>query len=117
MSEWKSYTPRALALLHHIPYIIPHSKVSESVSSIPHFYCLQRIEIFYEYVKADKAELGIKSGHGHVAASYITIHRSRVLENGYEQLHALSIANIKGVIRVKFINEQASFYYYGSSLG
>ena len=27
MSEWKSHTPRALAILQYIPYIVPHSKV------------------------------------------------------------------------------------------
>jgi ubiquitin-protein ligase E3 B len=91
LSEWKAFTPRALSLLQHIPHVIPHPK---------------RVEIFYEYIKADKAELGIGSGRSHVSASYITIHRNRLLEDGYEQLSSLSTANAKGVIRVKFINEQ-----------
>lgn len=73
------------------------------------FSFLQRVEIFYEYIKADKTELGIGSGHGRAPATYITIHRNRVLENGYEQLSSLPAATIKGIIRVKFINEQVRY--------
>lgn len=64
------------------------------------------MEIFYEYIKNDKAMLGIGCGHGHTPATYITIHRNRLLEDGYNQLVSVSTPNMKGVVRVKFVNEQ-----------
>ena len=67
---------------------------------------LQRIEIFYEYIKAEKMELGIQSGHSHTPATYITIHRSRLLESGFQQLSSIPALAMKGVIRVNFINVQ-----------
>ena len=50
--------------------------------------------------------LGIGCAHNHTPAAYITIHRARLLEDGYNHLGLLSTAHFKGVIRVKFINEQ-----------
>ena len=50
--------------------------------------------------------LGIGCGHGHTPATYITIHRNRLLEDGYNQLVSVSTPNMKGVVRVKFVNEQ-----------
>jgi len=41
---------------------------------IIYFPFLQRVEIFYEYIKSDKAEQGIGSGHSRTPATYITIH-------------------------------------------
>ena len=70
---------------------------------------MQRIEIFYEYIKAEKTEMGIMSGHSRTPATYITIHRSRLLETGFQQLSSLPATAIKGVIRVNFVNMQVSF--------
>ena len=77
----------------------------EVISCIP---LSQRVEIFYEYIKADKAEHGIGSGHSRTPATYITIHRSNLLESGYAQLSSLPASAIKGVIRVNFVNIQVS---------
>ena len=39
-------------------------------------------------------------------STLITVHRSRIVEDGYRQLTSLSSQAIKGIIRVKFINLQ-----------
>ena len=57
-------------------------------------------------VKEDKLGLGLLGDSHRRPATYITIRRGRILEGGYEQLHRLSVAALKGTIRVKFVNEQ-----------
>uniref|UniRef100_T1GS63 HECT-type E3 ubiquitin transferase n=1 Tax=Megaselia scalaris TaxID=36166 RepID=T1GS63_MEGSC len=39
-------------------------------------------------------------------SALITIHRERIVEDGYRQLAALKAHSLKGVIRVRFINQQ-----------
>lgn len=39
-------------------------------------------------------------------ATYITIHRAKILDDGYTQLSLLHTKALKGTIRVKFVNEQ-----------
>ena len=66
------------------------------------------MQLFYEKILSDKESLGIARKPGQTSATYVTIRRNRLLEDGYEQLSTLSTAALKGTIRVKFINEQVS---------
>lgn len=82
----------ALFLLRHMPHIIPHR---------------DRVVLFRKLVGAEKEALGIKESQHHTPHStFITVHRSRMLEDGYTQLAALPSLALKGIIRVKFVNEQ-----------
>jgi len=70
---------------------------------------LQRVILFRKYVRADKDHNGVNSDtSGVVNSTLISIHRSMIVEDGYRQLSQLSNRALKGVIRVKFINEQVS---------
>lgn len=75
----------ATTIMKMIPHVLPHK---------------ERVLIFRRYVSNDKA--AAFSG----PSTQITIHRSRVVENGYQQLARLPPNALKGLIRVKFINEQ-----------
>ncbi|ESN93513.1 hypothetical protein HELRODRAFT_115562 [Helobdella robusta] len=80
-------------LLHHMPHIIPHR---------------ERVALFRKFVTKDKESLGVcNTPHSLAPAStVITVHRNRLVEDGYRQLGNLTSTALKGVIRVKFINEQ-----------
>lgn len=55
----------------------------------------------------DKERMGIVSiRSSRNPATYITIHRKKVLDDGYAQLSLIHTNSLKGTIRVKFINEQ-----------
>ena len=70
-------------------------------------FFLQRVELFRERVTSDKKSLGIiRPGDLPSPSTYITIHRPRLLEDGHEQLVALTTKALKSTIRVKFVNEQ-----------
>lgn len=70
---------------------------------------LQRVELFYQHVEEDRQRLGlVRSGSARCPASYITVHRGHILEDGYAQLSLLTTEAMKGTIRVKFINEQVA---------
>ncbi|XP_007900039.2 ubiquitin-protein ligase E3B [Callorhinchus milii] len=82
---------RAQLLLQYIPHIIPHKN---------------RVLLFRNMVTKEKETLGLvetSSASPHVI--HITIRRSRMLEDGYEQLRQLPVNTMKGVIRVKFVND------------
>nr|XP_033811565.1 ubiquitin-protein ligase E3B isoform X3 [Geotrypetes seraphini] len=82
---------RAQLLLQYIPHVIPHKN---------------RVLLFRNIVTQEKEKLGLvetSSASPHV--THITIRRSRMLEDGYEQLRQLSQNAMKGVIRVKFVND------------
>ena len=69
------------------------------------------MEIFHRRIDEEKERLGITSDpSGHPPATYITIHRARILEDGYIQLSLLTATALKGTIRVKFINVQVHTY-------
>ncbi|GAB1290033.1 Ubiquitin-protein ligase E3B [Apodemus speciosus] len=74
---------------------------------IPHVPCLTRtVLLFRNMVIKEKEKLGLvetSSASPHV--THITIRRSRMLEDGYEQLRQLPQHAMKGVIRVKFVND------------
>ncbi|XP_030794188.1 ubiquitin-protein ligase E3B isoform X5 [Rhinopithecus roxellana] len=82
---------RAQLILQYIPHVIPHKN---------------RVLLFRTMVTKEKEKLGLvetSSASPHV--THITIRRSRMLEDGYEQLRQLSQHAMKGVIRVKFVND------------
>ncbi|KAJ3603860.1 hypothetical protein NHX12_028601 [Muraenolepis orangiensis] len=82
---------RAQLLLQYIPHVIPHKN---------------RVLLFKNIVTKEKEGLGLvetNSASPHV--THITIRRSRMLEDGYDQLRRLPANSIKGVIRVKFVND------------
>ncbi|MBZ3881092.1 Ubiquitin-protein ligase E3B [Sciurus carolinensis] len=82
---------RAQLILQYIPHVIPHKN---------------RVLLFRNMVTKEKEKLGLvetSSASPHV--THITIRRSRMLEDGYEQLRQLSQHAMKGVIRVKFVND------------
>ncbi|XP_061907238.1 ubiquitin-protein ligase E3B [Entelurus aequoreus] len=82
---------RAQLLLQYIPHVIPHKN---------------RVLLFRNIVTKEKESLGLvetSSASPHV--THITIRRSRMLEDGYDQLRRLPVNSMKGVIRVKFVND------------
>jgi len=76
--------PTAKAIMTLLPHIIPHK---------------ERVLIFRRLVAKDKSQYcaGL--------STLITIHRSRIVEDGYRQLARLPPHALKGLIRVKFIND------------
>ena len=69
----------------------------------------QRVEIFHQTVSDDRKSLGIGNPRDHSSrgpATYVTVHRGRVLEDGFTQLSSVPTRALKGLIRVKFVNEQ-----------
>ncbi|XP_044002807.1 ubiquitin-protein ligase E3B [Aphidius gifuensis] len=82
----------AALLLSKMPHVIPHS---------------ERVVLFRKHVADEKAVLGLtESACNSQSSTLITIHRSRIVEDGYRQLAILPSQALKGVIRVRFINEQ-----------
>ncbi|KAM4809996.1 ubiquitin-protein ligase E3B [Rhinophrynus dorsalis] len=82
---------RAQLLLQYIPHVIPHKN---------------RVLLFRNIVTKEKEKLGlVESNTASPHVTHITIRRSRMLEDGYDQLRQLSQNAMKGVIRVKFVND------------
>lgn len=75
-------------LLQTLPHIIPRH---------------DRVVLFRANVCAQKATLDMASPSPY---TLITVHRARLVEDGYRQLNSLSANSLKGVIRVRFVNEQ-----------
>lgn len=79
-------------LLQKMPHIIPHE---------------ERVQLFRRYVANEKTVLGLtESACVSPQSTLITVHRCRIVEDGYRQLALLPPQALKGVIRVRFINEQ-----------
>ncbi|KAI0213900.1 Ubiquitin-protein ligase E3B [Lamellibrachia satsuma] len=79
-------------LLQRVPHIIPHR---------------DRVILFRSYVMKEKVALGLtESMSATPQSTLITVHRSRIVEDGYRQLALLPPTALKGTIRVKFVNEQ-----------
>lgn len=93
MSDLSHNKALPVFLLQKLPHIIPHK---------------ERISLFRMLVRKDKEGLGIPStaNHSLSRSTGINIHRRRIVEDGYRQLGLFSPHALKGVIRVKFINEQ-----------
>ncbi|KAM3826080.1 ubiquitin-protein ligase E3B isoform 2-T6 [Vipera latastei] len=82
---------RAQLVLQYIPHVVPHKN---------------RVLLFRNMVTKEKEQLGlVESSSASPHVTHITIRRSRMLEDGYEQLRQLSQNAMKGVIRVKFVND------------
>ncbi|KAK8739159.1 hypothetical protein OTU49_003508, partial [Cherax quadricarinatus] len=82
----------AQVLMQKMPHIIPHT---------------ERVLLFRKNVNNEKAVLGLTDAACATPHStLITIHRCRLVEDGYRQLASLSPRSLKGMIRVRFINEQ-----------
>ncbi|MEE6508193.1 hypothetical protein FKM82_019785 [Ascaphus truei] len=82
---------RAQLLLQYIPHVIPHKN---------------RVLLFRNIVTKEKEKLGlVETNIASPHVTHITIRRSRMLEDGYDQLRQLSQNAMKGVIRVKFVND------------
>ena len=95
ISELDKNRKSASILIQKLPHIIPHS---------------DRVVLFRRKVAADKAALGLSTDsvdNVHFGNStLVTIHRSRIVEDGYRQLANITPTSLKGVIRVKFVNIQ-----------
>ncbi|XP_008333613.1 ubiquitin-protein ligase E3B-like isoform X1 [Cynoglossus semilaevis] len=82
---------RAQLLLQYIPQAIPHKN---------------RVLLFRNIVTKEKENLGlVETSSASPRVTHITIRRSRMMEDGYDQLRRLPVNSIKGVIRVKFVND------------
>jgi ubiquitin-protein ligase E3 B len=91
-AELSRNQPRAKAVMKRIPHVLPYK---------------ERVKILRELVIKDKQALGLVETAGVAPRPcYIQIHRSRFLEDAYSQLCQLTAASLKGIIRVKFINQQ-----------
>ncbi|GIY67610.1 ubiquitin-protein ligase E3B [Caerostris darwini] len=92
MSDLEKGKKAAQVLMQKVPHIIPHK---------------ERVVLFRKYVMNEKEILGLtESACLTPQSTLITVHRSRIVEDGYQQLSMLPPQSLKGVIRVKFINEQ-----------
>ncbi|CAH1803144.1 unnamed protein product, partial [Owenia fusiformis] len=79
-------------LLQRVPHVIPHR---------------ERVMLFRRNVAQEKDALGLNpSACASPQSTLITVHRARIIEDGYRQLAAIPGGALKGVIRVKFVNEQ-----------
>lgn len=84
LKDLEAGKPTTKLILTLLPHAIPHK---------------ERVLIFRKLVAKDKAQYC--SGF----STFITIHRSRIVEDGYQQLARLPPNALKGLIRVKFIND------------
>ncbi|KAF8569129.1 hypothetical protein P879_05348 [Paragonimus westermani] len=95
LADLRKSKPHAVFLLQNVPHIIPHK---------------ERVLLFRDRVREDKASLGVQTrmswltDDGPVGA-VITVHRNRLVEDGYQQLANLSSAQLRMKIRVQFVNE------------
>jgi len=84
--------PIAKLLISKLPHIIPHN---------------ERVLLFRKKVHNEKTSLGIvESDSASPQSTLITVHRNRIVEDGYRQLGNLGMTALKGVIRVRFVNFQ-----------
>lgn len=82
-------------LVQKTPHMIAHS---------------ERVRLFRRNVADEKVVLGLTeracSAPAGVRSTLVTVHRKRIVEDGYRQLAALPPRALKGVVRVRFVNEQ-----------
>jgi len=84
--------PQANLIKQKLPHILPHR---------------ERVLLFRTEVNQEKHSLGILDNDSvSPQSTLITVHRNRLVEDGYRQLSSLSTHAIKGIIRVKFVNLQ-----------
>ncbi|XP_062521053.1 ubiquitin-protein ligase E3B-like [Corticium candelabrum] len=91
-SDLSRNQPRAKAVMKLVPHVLPYR---------------ERVKMLRDLVLKDKESHNlIHTNNMAPRPTYIRIHRSRFLEDAYSQLCQLSSIALKGVIRVKFVNEQ-----------
>lgn len=67
----------------------------------------KRVIIFRDCVLQDKLDLGLlESSTSTPPCTLITVRRTYIVEDGYRQLIGLTPTQLKGAIRVKFVNAQ-----------
>uniref|UniRef100_A0A5S6QH07 Ubiquitin-protein ligase E3B n=1 Tax=Trichuris muris TaxID=70415 RepID=A0A5S6QH07_TRIMR len=81
---------RAQFIIQRIPHVVPRE---------------ERIKLFRKYVAAERVSSTFIRQLDE-QPTVITVHRSRIVEDGFRQLSLLSGQILKGIVRVKFINEQ-----------
>ncbi|KRZ11504.1 Ubiquitin-protein ligase E3B, partial [Trichinella zimbabwensis] len=91
LNEVNRGNKKALFIIQRIPHVIPHR---------------ERIKLFRKYVASEKASLAAARLFEDQMSVIITIHRARIVEDGFRQLSQLPGRILKGIVRVKFINEQ-----------
>ncbi|KAH8378895.1 hypothetical protein KR009_001935 [Drosophila setifemur] len=92
MNDLEKAKRNAMLLLAKMPHIIPHD---------------DRVKLFRKFVQNEKAVMGLtESACASPRSALIVIHRERIVEDGYRQLAAQPTHGLKGVIRVRFINQQ-----------
>lgn len=84
LKDLEAGKPVAKTIMKMLPHIIPHK---------------ERVLIFRRLVSRDKQHYCTGP------STLITIHRSRIVEDGYNQFIRSSPQALKGLIRVKFIND------------
>ncbi|CDS36029.1 ubiquitin protein ligase [Echinococcus multilocularis] len=94
ISDLRKEKAHATFLLKHVPHIISRK---------------ERVLLFRELVRADKAALGILGQtncmlDSSAVGAVIMIHRNRIVEDGYQQLANLTPTQLRMKIRVQFIN-------------
>ena len=81
--------PRAKRLLASMPWAIPFER---------------RVNLFRDLVRDEKARLPNESLPEHLRGHRIKVRRESLLEDGYVQMGGLQAEQLKGTIRVEFIN-------------
>lgn len=78
------------------------------MQKVPHIITFtERVKLFRRNITKEKEVLGLtESACASPQSTLITVHRGRIVEDGYRQLAQLPSRAMKGVIRVKFVNEQ-----------
>ncbi|XP_072163453.1 ubiquitin-protein ligase E3B-like [Diadema setosum] len=91
-SEHEKNSKRSELILQRMPHVIPHR---------------ERVILFRRRVSDEKKSLGYtESSMSQPHSTYVTVHRARLVEDGYQQLASVAAQALKGCIRVNFINEQ-----------
>ncbi|GBP60512.1 Ubiquitin-protein ligase E3B [Eumeta japonica] len=77
------------------------------VQKTPHMIAHgERVRLFRRAVADEKVVLGLTERACGGQSTLVTVRRARLVEDGYRQLAALPSRALKGVVRVRFINEQ-----------
>ena len=97
--------PSAQLLLRALPHVLPHQ---------------ERVLLFRKKVSGEKAGLGIldTDSSSSPQSTLISVHRNRLVEDGYRQLGGLSSTSLKGLVRVRFVrlDGESNFPILSSSL-
>ena len=88
--EFKEGKPRARRLLSSMPWAVPFER---------------RVNVFRELIAKEKGGIPNEALPEHMRGHRIKIRRGQLLEDGYVQMGNLSPEQLKGTIRVEFVNE------------